>query len=144
MTKMRRIVEEVYVDLKFKTSPGHPRAPGSGGLKFSNPCPVITPLNMSSSATSSRRTSPVPLGHVWLIILHQEPSSFYLQIPVDTIRSLCLKPLKYLLFLGWCILGVEGTLALENNGNAILTDGDLDERGIYYYVMNAGTGMFLL
>ena len=99
---------------------------------------------MSSSATSSRRTSSVPKGHVWLVLLHQEPSSFYLQIPVDTIRSLCLKPLKYLLFLGWCILGVEGTLALERNGDAIATDDDLDERGTYYYVMAVGAGMYLL
>ena len=100
---------------------------------------------MSSSSNSSRSTtSSVPGGHVWLVLLHEEPSSFYLQIPVDIIHSLCLKPRKYLLFLGWCILGVEGTLALEHNGDAIATDEDLDEGGTYYYVMAAGTGTFCL
>ena len=74
-------------------------------------------------------TSCVPNGHVWLILLHEKPSNFYLQIPVDIIRFLCLKPRKYLLFLGWCILGVEGTLALEYNADAIATNEDLDEGG---------------
>jgi hypothetical protein len=63
-------------------------------------------------------------GHVRLIILHEE----------DVIRLLCLNPRKYLLYLGWCILGVEGELALEHNCDGIGTDGDLDDRGIYYYV----------
>ncbi|OAX35777.1 hypothetical protein K503DRAFT_802544 [Rhizopogon vinicolor AM-OR11-026] len=43
-------------------------------------------------------------------------------------------PLKYLLFLGWCILGVEGVLALTQDGDGIDTDGDLDNQGTYHYV----------
>jgi hypothetical protein len=35
-------------------------------------------------------------------------SVFYLEIPCDIIDELCLKPLKYLLYLGLCILGAEG------------------------------------
>jgi len=81
----------------------------------------------------------VPEGHVALIILQGGASSFYLQIPLNIIDSLCLKPRKYLLFLGWCILGVEGVLA--HHGNEIPLDGNLINQGIYHYVA-ASSGMF--
>jgi len=77
-----------------------------------------------------------------LVLLREEVSTFYLQIPLDIIGSLCLKPRKYLLFLGWCILGVEGVLALKHDGDGIDTDGNLDDRGIYYYITAAGLGTF--
>ena len=86
----------------------------------------------------------VPDGHIWLILLHEEHSSFYLQVPLDIIDSLCLKPRKYLLFLGWCILGVEGELAIQYGGSGIETDGGLDNQGIYYYVTAADSGTVLL
>jgi hypothetical protein len=89
---------------------------------------------------SSSSSSPVPDGHVWLVLLQGLRSSFYLEIPSDIIGSLCLKPLKYLLFLGWCILSVEGVLALEPNGEEIDTDEDLDKQGMYYFVAAEGTG----
>ncbi len=82
----------------------------------------------------------VPEGHVALVLLREENSAFYLRIPLDI---LCLRPRKYLIFLGWCILGVEGVLALQPDGNGIDTDGDLDDQGIYHYVSNAMLGMFL-
>jgi hypothetical protein len=97
---------------------------------------------MSSSSESASIS--VPQDYVGLILLHEEDSSFYLQIPLPIIASLCLKPLKYLLFLGWCILGVEGVLALELGGGGIDTDGDLDDKEIYYYVAAAGSGTFFL
>ncbi|KAF8801171.1 hypothetical protein BYT27DRAFT_7235831 [Phlegmacium glaucopus] len=89
---------------------------------------------MSSSSHSEQSSSSVPEGHIVLILLQKEESSFYLQIPLDIIHSLCLKPRKYLLFLGWCILGVEGVLALEHNSNGININGDLDDQ-VYYYVV---------
>ena len=76
----------------------------------------------------------VSRGHVRLILLSNNDSSFYLRIPLEIIGSLCLKPRKYLVFLGWCILGVEGHLALEDRGQAITTNGPLEDRGTYYYV----------
>jgi len=79
----------------------------------------------------------VPQGHVAFILLYGEDASFYLEIPLDVINSLCLRPRKYLVFLGWCILGVEGVLALEHDGEGIGTDGNLDNQGIYYYVADA-------
>jgi hypothetical protein len=98
---------------------------------------------MSVSTGSS--TTPIPEdGHVRLILLDEENSSFYLDIPLQIIKSLCLKPLKYLLFLGWCILGVEGMLARERDGDGVGTDGNLNEHEIYYYVAPEGAGMFSL
>jgi len=85
----------------------------------------------------------VPEGHVALILLQVGASSFYLQIPLNIIDSLCLKPRKYLLFLGWCILGVEGVLARKRHGNEIPLNGNLINQGIYHYVA-ASPGMFSL
>jgi hypothetical protein len=82
----------------------------------------------------------IPWGHVRLILL----SSFYLQIPLNVIRSLCLKPRKYLIFLGWCILGVEGRLAREAGGDAIATNGSLEDQGTYHYVADSDLGGKLL
>ncbi|KAF8345096.1 hypothetical protein F5887DRAFT_229408 [Amanita rubescens] len=79
----------------------------------------------------------VPKGHVALILLQDENwVHFYLQIPLDVIHNLCLNPRKYLLFLGWCILGVEGVLDLQPDGIGIDIDGGLDDQGIYHYVPN--------
>ena len=95
---------------------------------------------MSSPAESD--TASIEAGHVRLILLHDENSSFYLDIPLEIIKSLCLKPLKYLLFLGWCILGVEGVLAYERDGNGVDTDGNLGEHEIYYFVGPDDAGAF--
>ena len=86
-----------------------------------------------SSPTDSDIPS-IEVRHVRLILLHDGNSSFHLNMLLDIIESLCLKPLKYLLFLGWCILGVEGVLAYEHDGVGICTDGNLGERDIYYYI----------
>jgi hypothetical protein len=80
-------------------------------------------------------------GYVALVLLQNRNSAFYLQIPIDTINRLCLKPCKYLLFLGWCILGVEGALALGDD--EIDTDEDLDDRGIYHYIPDEDLGTLL-
>lgn len=99
-----------------------------------------------SSPTASQAT-PVPgQGHVRLILLNGENlgSSFYMDIPINIIQDLCLRPLKYILYLGWCILGVEGVLASEPDGEGIDTDGDLEGRNIYYYVRPEDAGRFSL
>jgi hypothetical protein len=85
----------------------------------------------------------VPKGHVALVLLRDENNSaFYLQIPLNIINDLCLRPLKYLHFLAWCILGAEGVLALEFNGDEIDTDGYILDQEIYYYVPNDILGTF--
>ena len=77
----------------------------------------------------------VPIDHVALTLLEDEESAFYLQIPLGVIRALCLKPLKYLLFLGWCILGAEGVLSLRPDDHiGIDTDEDAVGGEVYHYV----------
>ena len=85
----------------------------------------------------------VPRGHVGLVLLQNGNSSFYLEIPLNTINGLCLRPRKYLLFLGWCILGIEGVLALQAGGDGIDDNGDLTNRGIYHYVPTEELGTLL-
>lgn len=55
-------------------------------------------------------------GHVALVLLQARNSVFYLEVPLAVINNLCLKPRKYLIYLGWCILGAKGVLALEPGG----------------------------
>ena len=80
----------------------------------------------------------VPSGHVHLVLVHDY--QFYLEIPLNIISSLCLKPRRYLVFLGWCILGVEGGLAESHDGGRMGVEGDLGDRGVYYYVTDGQTG----
>jgi hypothetical protein len=68
------------------------------------------------------------------ILLDGADSPFYLEIPITVTNPLFLKPRKYLVFLGWCILGIDGVLAVDEGGDEIDTDGDLDAGGTYYYV----------
>jgi hypothetical protein len=70
-----------------------------------------------------------PLGYVHLILY--EPEHFYLAIPIAIIGELCLKPLKYLRYLGWCVLGVLGTLRDANMD--VNLDGNLVDQAVYHY-----------
>jgi hypothetical protein len=64
----------------------------------------------SSAPCKAFTNAPLPLSQqIRLVLLTHRNSPFYLQIPLAHINSLCLKPLKYLLFLGWCILRVDLT-----------------------------------
>jgi hypothetical protein len=47
-----------------------------------------------------------PAGFVQLVLWENE--DFYLEIPVEIVNNVCLRPLKYLLYIGWCVLGVIG------------------------------------
>ncbi|KAF7321959.1 ER-Golgi vesicle protein transport Sft2 [Mycena kentingensis (nom. inval.)] len=48
-------------------------------------------------------------GHVRLVLFRsRSDEEFYLEIPVSIIHLNCLKPIKYLRFLGWCIIGLLG------------------------------------
>src|SRR5882762_3462038 len=89
---------------------------------------------------STHPSGTVPIGHVHLKLMCQDDSWFYLQIPIAVINSLCLKPCKYLKFLGWCILGTEGVLSLQDGGNEVDINGTLDAEGVYYYVVPEASG----
>ena len=74
---------------------------------------------------------PIPTpqpGFVHLVL--KDP--FYLEIPIQTVSRLCLKPLKYLRFIGWCVLGVLGEL-VDQMGNGTNLHGTLADQGIYEY-----------
>ncbi|KAF9508852.1 hypothetical protein BS47DRAFT_1365677 [Hydnum rufescens UP504] len=90
---------------------------------------------MSASSPPPEPLPPAPEGHVGLVVV-LEPR-LYLEIPISQIRLLCLKPLKYLIFLGWCILGREGRLAPDRPDCTPLEDlsGELVDGGLYYYIL---------
>jgi hypothetical protein len=105
---------------------------------------AVRPIMASSGQSSgSAALEPVLQTHVRLILLGGA-DPFYLEIPIAVINPLCLKPLKYLVFLGWCILGVDGVLADVDGGDEIDTDELLDAGETYFYVtnINEATGGF--
>ncbi|KAF9513409.1 hypothetical protein BS47DRAFT_1344194 [Hydnum rufescens UP504] len=91
-----------------------------------------------SPLPSPELLQPVPQGYVRLLLLPKK--GFYLEIPIPCIQSLCLRPLKYLTFLAWSILGQEGTLAAPHTPEPIpfqdLT-GNLVDGGIYSYILTS-------
>ncbi|KAI9458469.1 hypothetical protein HD554DRAFT_2139998 [Boletus coccyginus] len=90
---------------------------------------------MSSSENTGARPTP-PAGHVHLVLFERQPDPFYLEIPFRVIRDSCRHPPKYLRYLGWCILGVEGFLLNAQGGRVNLT-GKLADRGVYHYRLPA-------
>ncbi|KIJ57367.1 hypothetical protein M422DRAFT_773951 [Sphaerobolus stellatus SS14] len=73
--------------------------------------PLLEPL----LEVVTSRPSP-PENHVHLVLHTKvDGTQFYLEIPVSLITANCLKPLKYLKYLGWCILAIEGVLRLERD-----------------------------
>ena len=96
----------------------------------SSALPILSVLPVS--------TNSIPQGSVGLVLLREGESSFYLKVPIDIINSLCSRPLKYLLFLGWCILGIDGVLALSSGDVGIDNmEGGLNDGGTYHYVVDA-------
>ncbi|KAJ7639353.1 hypothetical protein FB45DRAFT_425222 [Roridomyces roridus] len=75
-------------------------------------------------------------GHVWLILSHST-DDFFLEIPTRIIKSNCRRPVKYLRFLGWCILGRIGALKTDRAGVAVGDDGVLNDQAVYYFVSDA-------
>jgi hypothetical protein len=85
--------------------------------------------------TSTEKPTP-PTGHVHLVLFEQTQESFYLEIPVAVIGTVCLQPCKYLRYLGWCVLGVEGWLQ-DEQGHTVDPNGNLVNQGIYHYRLPA-------
>ena len=72
---------------------------------------------------------PTPQTGFVHLVLHKQ---FYLEIPTLIVSRLCLKPLKYLRFVGWCVLGVSGEL-VDHTGNPVELDGTLADQSVYKY-----------
>ena len=85
-----------------------------------------------------------PQGRIHLVV-HKLPGQppFLLEIPTNFIDTLCTRPRKYLRYLGWCILGVDGHVSMqspqfvEDVGN----DGRLVDTAVYYYKVPPGLSL---
>jgi len=99
------------------------------------------PSQISPAGPSSQpQFSQPPSGFVKLILVPGE-DPFYLEIPIVIVEEVCLKPLKYLRYLGWCVLGVVGTLCNEQGNEITLEalDGTLANQGVYRYEVEGQT-----
>lgn len=84
---------------------------------------------MEDSFSMELRLSP---GYIYLVLFNQKPNPFYPKIPLHIIREVCLHPSNFFRYLGWYILGIEGSLQYSQ-GNLIDLDGQLVDRDTYYY-----------
>ncbi|KAJ7642551.1 hypothetical protein B0H17DRAFT_1104996 [Mycena rosella] len=78
----------------------------------------------------------VAAGHIHLILSHST-DDFYLEIPIAVVRSNSVRPVKYLRFLGWCIIGILGTVKSDRTGVDMVNTALLQDRGTYFYVYDA-------
>ncbi|KAF9480791.1 hypothetical protein BDN70DRAFT_584162 [Pholiota conissans] len=69
-----------------------------------------------------------------------EAVPFFLEIPIAIACANCLYPRKYLQYLGWCVLGAEGTL-VDGDGVDIPLKGELADQGIYRYIVPGGNSL---
>jgi hypothetical protein len=79
-------------------------------------------------------------GKIWLILYSPEDNSdsLYLEIPMNIFPSLHRLPRKCLRYLGWCILGVEGRVAMDSphSEDDIGDEGSFEDQGVYRYRYN--------
>ncbi|KAJ7492928.1 hypothetical protein B0H11DRAFT_2006665 [Mycena galericulata] len=75
-------------------------------------------------------------GHVHLILSHSI-DSFYLEIPISVIQFNSVHPIKYLRFLGWCVIGILGTVKSDRQGSDLANTAPLQDQGRYFYIYNA-------
>ncbi len=85
-------------------------------------------------------------GNVQLIVFQPTDNapSTYLEIPISHLESLCRRRRKYLRYLGWCIVGVEGHVGMDSPESVdnIGDDGELENQGVYRYRMAEGVYPF--
>ncbi|KAJ7800957.1 hypothetical protein B0H14DRAFT_2386792, partial [Mycena olivaceomarginata] len=71
------------------------------------------------------------------LILSHSTDDFYSEIPIAVVQSNSVHPIKYLRFLGWCIIGILGTVKSNREGVDIVDTALLQDRGTYFYVYDA-------
>lgn len=91
-------------------------------------------------ALMSTATSPTR-GTVWLVLLPStERLRLYLELPLVEMPQFTERPLKYLRYLAFVILGQDGTVSSEEN-NAMGDDDSLVDGAIYVFRPNDGQGI---
>jgi hypothetical protein len=84
-------------------------------------------------------------GSIQLIVVRplNDSPALYLEIPVDHLNSLSERPRKYLRYLGWCIMGVEGHVARDSPQpeDDIGDEGGLQAGSVYSY--QTAEGLYL-
>ncbi|KAJ6529483.1 hypothetical protein DFH09DRAFT_934820 [Mycena vulgaris] len=78
----------------------------------------------------------VAAGHIHLILSHST-DDFYLEVPIAVIHSNSVHPIKYLRFLGWCVIGRLGAVKRTRGGADIADTAPLQDRRTYLYVYDA-------
>jgi hypothetical protein len=85
-------------------------------------------------------------GNIQFIVFSPPDGSpaLYLEIPIAHLRSLCERPRKYLRYLGWCIMGVEGRVARVSPQptDDIGDEGVLEAESVYSYQIPEGPYLF--
>ena len=81
-------------------------------------------------------------GNTQLIVVKSlnDSPALYLEIPLNHLDSLSERPRKYLRYLGWCIMGVEGHVAMDSPrpANDIGDEGLLEAGAVYSYRIPEG------
>ncbi|TFY80591.1 hypothetical protein EWM64_g3423 [Hericium alpestre] len=73
--------------------------------------------------------------NIWFVLLaEQDITMFYLDLSIVVIQKFCPRPVKFLRYLAWCILGVVGpkTSILFNNA-PVDDDDNLVKHGTYFF-----------
>ncbi|KAJ6473663.1 hypothetical protein C8R45DRAFT_874131 [Mycena sanguinolenta] len=78
----------------------------------------------------------VAAGHIHLILSHST-DDFYLEIPITVVQSNSVHPIKYLRFLGWCIMGILGTVKSDRAAADLADNALLQNQAVYFYVYDA-------
>jgi hypothetical protein len=86
-------------------------------------------------------------GNIQLVVLRPPNGSptLYLEVPMAHLAPLCTRPRKYLRYIGWCIMGVEGRVArdsplpIEDIGD----EGGLESGSVYSYRIPEGFSFFI-
>lgn len=89
-----------------------------------------------------------PAGYIQLVLPERDSRSLeqpYLEIPTRIIKRNCRNPLKYILYLGWAILGIVGILRISDGTRVdVDVDEDVVDRECYYYELEDGDNGELL
>ncbi|KIJ30113.1 hypothetical protein M422DRAFT_268360 [Sphaerobolus stellatus SS14] len=112
-------------------------------LLSSSQLPLLDSQGCSSQESQMLPDQPVtlrtlsPADHIQLVLYndHSIGHNFYLEIPIWVVTQHCLKPFKYLRYIGCAVLGVEGVIKDGNLDEISVDDGVFTPGKTYFYVL---------